>query len=190
MVVPNEAAARQRMAADGLRINYARAHPGQGTANVCACLDDVFLELLWFDGSPISDETMRIGLGGRANAGSPFGIAWRGEPTLDVDRYAAPFLDDERTLPVWSGSAAVANPFIFGSPGGVAPARRTDGLPGERQRPELVSLGSCVLRHPELDAIREAIDPIEGIELERGQPALRMTLLRPDGTPGRDIVWR
>ena len=100
MIVADEARARAQMEADGLRVNYARPHPGQGTANLCACLDDVFLELLWFDGSPMSDATKEIGLADRATGGSRFGIAWRGEPAVETVPYQAPFLPPERSIPV------------------------------------------------------------------------------------------
>ena len=177
------------MASDGLRVNYSRSHPGQGTTNVCACLDDVFLELLWFDGTPIADETRRIGLAARAAEGSRFGIAWRGEPAVQTRPYAAPFLAGRRSIPVWKGSEALDLPFIFGTPGGVPPIERTDGLPGERQRPELSTLGACILRHPNADPLRPIVDLIDGLEVERGTASLTMSLRRPDGTPGRTIVW-
>ena len=54
LFVSSEATARQMMDDAGLRVNYSLSHPGQGTRNLCACLDDVFLELIWLDGSPIS----------------------------------------------------------------------------------------------------------------------------------------
>ncbi|HSK41670.1 MAG TPA: VOC family protein, partial [Arenibaculum sp.] len=37
------------LASAGLRESFRRRHPGQGTANVCYCLDDAYLELLWVD---------------------------------------------------------------------------------------------------------------------------------------------
>ena len=57
LFVSGEARAREMMEAARLRVNYSRAHPGQGTRNLCACLDDVFLELLWLDGSEILPES-------------------------------------------------------------------------------------------------------------------------------------
>ncbi len=33
--------------AAGMVESYRRRHPGQGTANVCFCFDNAFLELLW-----------------------------------------------------------------------------------------------------------------------------------------------
>lgn len=46
LLVSDEQTAIAMMEDSGLRVNYRRVHPGQGTSNLCACLDDVFIELL------------------------------------------------------------------------------------------------------------------------------------------------
>ena len=48
LFVRNEEPAQRMMADAGLRVNYTRHHPGQGTTNLCACLDDMFFELLFY----------------------------------------------------------------------------------------------------------------------------------------------
>ncbi|MEO1271293.1 MAG: hypothetical protein AAFX99_24640, partial [Myxococcota bacterium] len=67
----------------GLVETYRRAHPGQGTANVCYALDNAFLELLWVVDldEALSPAIRRTGLALRSewkrHGISPFGIAWR-----------------------------------------------------------------------------------------------------------------
>jgi len=103
--VPNEAVAQDMMDAAGLVVNYSRQHAGQGTRNLCACLDDIFLELLWLDGTEVAPEAARIGLYARGRGeGSPLGVAWRGPAPLPTEPYAAPFLPDGATIAVAAAS--------------------------------------------------------------------------------------
>lgn len=195
LFVPNETTARSMMDAAGLRVNYSRAHPGQGTRNLCACLDDVFLELLWLDGSEISAETERITLGARARGeGSPVGVSWRSTAVFQNDQngtvpYTAPFLPTGITIPVAALSLDPSLPFVFQTPGGTPPIDRTDGLVGTRQAPELATMGSCNLRLPDPAAASTLMSPFENITVSKGTPALQIELLRPDGTVGRSVEW-
>ena len=66
LFVPSRACAERRFAAAGLRATFSRVHPGQGTTNLCAFLDDMFIELLWLDGSAPSQATQDLGLIDRA----------------------------------------------------------------------------------------------------------------------------
>ncbi len=85
LIVRDETQAHSMMDQAGLRVNYSRVHPGQGTRNICACLDDVFIELLWSDGSEVSPETRQVTLDDRCNGrGSPLGVSWRGTSPFDA----------------------------------------------------------------------------------------------------------
>ena len=190
ILVPDEATAERMLAHDGLRANYRRAHPGQGTRNACACLDDVFLELLWADGSEPSAATEAIGLGPRLRGeGSALGLAWRGDCALPTLPYAAPFLPDGVTIPVARASAEDASlPFVFRTPGGAPPAERPE-LSGERQRPELATLGACTLADPEPARLAPFAGAIDGLALAEGPSAFHLTLNDVEGRPARSMTW-
>ena len=179
----------------GLKVNYRRIHPGQGTSNLCACLDDVFIELLWLDGSEISDETEAITLSSRARGkGSSIGVSWRGLSPFENQNggttpYFAPFLPAGVNIPVATASLVPSLPFVFRTPGGTPPIRRTDGLVGERQAPELATLGSCEIVVPNADPVRELLAPFDSISVRSGNSAIKLTLLRKDGTVGRRVNW-
>ncbi len=120
----------------GFRVNYSRAPPGTRNAQSLCRLDDVFFELLWLDGSPVSAETERIGLAARGRGEwFPIGVSWRGPTTLETVPYAAPFLPNGRVIHMAVASLNTNVPFVFQSPGGIPPINRSDGLPGDRQRP-------------------------------------------------------
>jgi len=189
--VPGEAHARASMARVGLRINYSRKHPGQGTQNVCACLDDAFLELLWLDGSPMSPESEAIGLGARGRGlALPLGIAWRGQAPYETLPYAAPFLPDGITIPVARESLDPAMPLVFASPGGAAPVDRTDRLVGERQQPELATLARCRLRMPQAARAAALLAPFRRFDLHEGPLRLEFDLADAAGRVARTVVWK
>ncbi|MEM9107448.1 MAG: VOC family protein, partial [Pseudomonadota bacterium] len=147
LFVESRTVAEKMMDEAGLRANYSRSHPGQGTTNLCACLDDVFLELLWLDGSVMSEESERVSLGKRGRGeGMPVGIAWRGDCPLKTDQYAAPFMPIGKGIPFARASNSLSVPFVFETPGGVPPILREDDLAGERQRPLYTTLLSCLVR--------------------------------------------
>lgn len=195
LIVRDEAQARSMMDQAGLRVNYSRVHPGQGTRNICACLDDVFIELLWSDGSEVSQATMQVTLNDRCNGlGSPVGISWRRKSPFDDSDggtvpYFAPFLPAGVSIPVASKSLDLALPFVFQTPGGTPPIERTDGLVGDRQSPELATLGKCKLLVRDPKQIRDFLAPFEKIEVQEGAPTLRFELLRPGGSIGKVFSW-
>jgi hypothetical protein len=187
LFVASEAVARSMMQKAGLRVNYSRSHPGQGTRNLCACLDDIFIELIWLDGTPISPESERVTLGARGRGeGSPLGVSWRGEAVPDCDIYSAPFLPVGRTIPFARASLDPMMPFIFQSPGGVRPIDRTDGLVGERQQPHLTTLSHCTISLPEPDRTAGLLASFDQIVVARGARAIAFAI---NGVPDRTITW-
>lgn len=190
LFVPDERTARMMMADAGLRVNYSRGHPGQGTRNLCACLDDVFLELLWLDGTDISLATEQIGLADRGRGqGSPIGVSWRGSTDLVTREYAAPFLPKGNSIPVAVASKDLSLPFVFQTPGGVPPIERTDGLPGDRQRPNLTKLGACELRLPNPEKATSLVENFDAITLTEGPAGMRVTVLDKKGRTACKIAW-
>jgi len=190
LIVQDEATARAMMRAAGLRVNYSRAHPGQGTRNICACLDDMFFELLWADGTDASEETGRIGLTARCGgAGSPIGLSWRGETDLPCDAYAAPFLPEGLSIPVAQMSRSLAAPFVFQTPGGTPPIDRTDGLTGTRQSPDIATLGALEIAVPALEAVAPLIGAFDRVSFVAGPPQITATLLAPNGTRAAEFTW-
>lgn len=190
LLVSGEGEARQMMADAGLRVNYARQHPGQGTSNVCACLDDMFIELLWADGTAISDEGERISLGARFRGnGSPLGVSWRGTPPGGCAAYAPPYLPDGVTIPVMARSLEADMPFVFQTPGGLPPKDRDPALVGARQLPELERLGRCTIYQEDPAAVALIHAALPALDVRIGPPHLVLNLLRPDGVAGVTIDW-
>jgi hypothetical protein len=72
-----------RLEAAGLRIGIRREHPGQGTANVCFCFQDSYLELIWITDARDAAAAAAAPLAllersrWRAAGSSPFGICLR-----------------------------------------------------------------------------------------------------------------
>lgn len=191
LFVRDEKNARAMMDSAGLRVNYTRVHKGQGTSNVCACLDDMFLELLWLDGSAIDAEAERVGLAPRGRGlGSPIGVSWRGGCALEQVPYAAPFLPSGVTIPVARASLDSALPFVFRTPGGIRPIDRTDGLVGDRQSPHLTVLGHCEITVPNPEVVSALLHGFERLSVSFGEPALHIALLDPQGEIGRAFTWR
>jgi hypothetical protein len=127
--------------AAGLRESFRRAHPGQGTGNVCYCFDDAYLELLWVVdpdelASPAVAPTRLAERAAWERTGAcPFGIALRGAGPMPFATwdYRAPFLPADMAIPVAEASADPAQPFLFRSPGTSRPDAWTDGRAGMRQ---------------------------------------------------------
>lgn len=190
LFVPNELRAREMMASAGLRVNYTRIHKGQGTRNLCACLDDMFLELLWLDGSECAAETERITLAARGRGlGSPIGVSWRGACDLDCAAYAAPFLPPGSTIPVARASLDLSLPFVFRTPGGTRPIDRMGGLVGNRQSPHLAVLGHCEILAPNPEAVAQLLRPFGNITVREGEHGLNVTLLDSNGRVAREFAW-
>ena len=101
-VFPRDPAALQRrLDMEGLVPSFRRDHPGQGTANVCYCFENTYLELLRVEDAtaerhPHVARTALIRRGSGDASVCPIGIAWRNEAdgTMDVDtwHYEPPFL--------------------------------------------------------------------------------------------------
>ncbi|MDF0597673.1 VOC family protein [Psychromarinibacter halotolerans] len=129
--------------AKGLAPSFRRAHPGQGTANVCYCFENTYLELLWVDDATAQQHpgVARTGLIQRGTGGAsacPIGIAWRDaqDAALDAETwdYHAPFLPAGMSIAVATESDDPTHPFVFRSPGTSAPSEWTDGRAGRLQR--------------------------------------------------------
>lgn len=190
LFVPHEPRAREMMAKAGLRVNYSRIHKGQGTRNVCACLDDMFLELIWLDGSDAAKECEEITLAARGRGeGSPIGVSWRGECELDCVDYKAPFLPDGVAIPVARASLDPDMPFVFRTPGGIRPIDRSDGLVGNRQSPDLTVLGRCEITVPNPAPVAELLAAFDRITVREGHPSLNLILLDRNGRTGREFKW-
>ena len=191
MFVRDQHEAETLMRESGLRVNYSRAHPGQGTRNLCACLDDVFLELLWLDDTPISAESERISLGTRGRGhGSPLGIAWRGDPEFETEAYNAPFLPEGMAIPVASASLDPALPFVFGSPGGARPVDWANELAGSRQSPGLLTMGSCRVVAPAPETTAILLQDFPNIEVAEGEWGLEFELCNESGNVAKTVRWR
>lgn len=110
---------------------YRRAHPGQGTENVCYCFDNLFLELLWVrDPDEVRDVPIRRTKlfersRWRVDGTCPFGVAWRGDdPAFGQPAwpYRPPYLPAGLAIPVATDSDEPRQPMMFRSPGSSAPA--------------------------------------------------------------------
>lgn len=195
-----EAAALERA---GLRESFRRRHPGQGTANVCYCFDNAYLELLWAEDPPDPSlaTVARTRLAERAdwrrNGAVPFGIAVRGSIGEDLPfetwNYLAPFLPPGMAIPVAVASDDLRQPFLFRSPGNQRPEHWTDGRAGARQRS--AGLGDIVALDLDLPpgvrpapALR-ALEQAGLLTLGTGDhgPRLILTLSRTDGGPFRRL---
>ncbi|BBE74582.1 VOC family protein [Oharaeibacter diazotrophicus] len=133
-------AVHDRLAAAGLVPSYERRHHGQGTANVCWCFDDAYLELLFVvDPDEIAaPATARSRLAERARwrttGASPVGIGLRGGALpLPTWEYRFEGLPPGLSIPVAAASDDVRRPFVFVSPGTRPPVEWTDGHAGVRQ---------------------------------------------------------
>lgn len=114
----------------GLTETYRRAHPGQGTANVCFAFNNLYLELLWLtsEAEARSPAIARTRLWERSQwrtlGTCPFGIAFRGDlagagvPTWD---YRPPYLPPGMGIQVATDSEDPMQPMLFSFPGSAAP---------------------------------------------------------------------
>lgn len=131
----------------GLTDTYCRAHPGQGTANVCFAFDNLFLELLWLTSevearSPAIARTRLWERRQWLNQGScPFGVAVRGDlagagvPSWDYrPPYLAQVLPDGAGIPVATASDDPAVPMAFVSPWKESPLQWPDERRGTLQQ--------------------------------------------------------
>lgn len=195
----------------GLVASYRRHHSGQGTANVCYCFDNTYLELLWEeDGREIrSPMVSRTGLAERAawrhTGASPFGIAlrgWSGRNGLPFPtwNYAPDYLPQGVTIPMAVSNALPGQPLLFGSPGNTRPDAWTDGRSGVRQHPAgLAEIARVHLDLPDRVTASDDLRLLEATGLVSltatgNGPRMELTLSRIDAGPPRrltlpDFTW-
>ncbi len=191
LFVPDRASAEQLFATAGLRATFSRVHPGRGTTNLCAFLDDMFIELLWLDGSQPSQATHDLGLIDRARGqGLPLGLAWRGTFSLPTFGYAAPFLPAGKTLSVAEASRDPRVPLLFQSPAQVAPMHLPKAQVGTRQRPSLTILKSCQIGLIDVKTARGALAEFARVTVRPSpRPYMRFAISRARGTRPQTITW-
>lgn len=138
--VDSRAAALEALALCGLVHSFGRSHPGQGTANLAACFDNAYLELLWGENLaeliavPVARTRLAERARWRENGANPFGIGLRGGLPFPSWEYRPSYLPDGASIPVALASEDPRQPFLFRSPGAARPDAWTDGMAGERQR--------------------------------------------------------
>lgn len=200
--VEDRAAAERALAACGLVESFRRSHDGQGTANLCACFDNAYLELLWPEdhAALISVSVARTRLAERSrwheNGASPFGIGLRGRIPFPTWEYRPPFLPDGVGIAVALGSEDPRQPFLFRSPAEARPDQWTDGRAGKRQ--QAAGLAEITGLHLDLPV---GASPALRTLAERGvlslrpavKPRMLLTVSRADGGQRvlslPDFVW-
>lgn len=150
--VDDRAAALAVLDRCGLVESFRRSHNGQGTANICACFDNAYLELLWPEdqGELASVSVARTRLAERSRwhdtGASPFGLGLRGRIPFPTWEYRPPFLDEGMAIAL--GSEDPRQPFLFRSPNRLRPDQWDNGLAGARQ--QAAGLAEIVGLHLEL----------------------------------------
>lgn len=183
----------------GLRESFRRDHPGQGTANLCYCFDNAYLELLWLtdEAQARAPAIARTRLTERANwrstGASPFGIALRGgaaEPPLPIAHwdYQPPYLPDGQSIAVAVFSDKPTQPLVFRSPGRARPDAWSDAGIGVRQHP----VGLREISEVEI-ILPQGVEPAEDLrrlaacpwlKLAHGAgPQMILTIRRDNGPP-------
>lgn len=188
--VPDRASALAALKSCGLAESFRRSHDGQGTANVAACFDNAYLELLWAEDPAelVSVSVARTRLAERSRwretGASPFGLGLRGRLPFPTWDYRPPFLPEGSVVPVALGSDDPRQPFLFRSPAEARPDQWTDGSAGKRQQ----AAGLTEITGLQLDlpvgaapAVRALAD--EGLLTLRPavSPRLLLTIARADG---------
>ena len=176
--------------AAGMVESYRRRHPGQGTANVCFCFDNAFLELLWVTSEaevtspPIARTRLAERARWRETGACPFGIAIRTAASDGPDAplpfatwpFAPPYLPPGTTIPVALASEDPRQPFVFRSPGSARPDAWTDGRAGTRQRDAgLAEIAGVHLRLPVPLPAGDALEALQHAGLVTVEPALADT---------------
>ncbi len=120
-----------RLEALDLTPTYCRTHVGQGTANVCFCFENAYLEILWVtnEAETRSAPVARLQLAARAQwrtaATNPFGIAWRpttgGEQGPTAWPCTPPYLPAGAAIAVATASDDLSQPLLFSFPGSLPP---------------------------------------------------------------------
>ncbi|MEM9193644.1 MAG: VOC family protein [Myxococcota bacterium] len=189
LVPPEDARATGRagraLAGAGLVPSYERRHLGQGTANVCYCFDNAFLELLFVvaPSELARPEVRRTGLRERFGGGCPFGIAVRGgPPPFPTWEYRFEALPPGLTIPVTTESTDLEQPFLFSFPGTKRPDAWTDGRAGERQAAAgFREIEGLELRIPTAGNGVRALAATGLLAVAEGEPELRLRLSHRSG---------
>jgi hypothetical protein len=132
LFVPDMEAAEGLGRSLGLTETYRRTHPGQGTANICYCFENAFLELLVLTdpseaGSPAIARTGLLQRSSWRDLGTcPVGMAWRldrqeAPPSFATWPFRPPYLPESMHIPVAVESDDPAVPLLFQSPGTAPP---------------------------------------------------------------------
>lgn len=130
----------------GLVESFRRRHPGQGTANLCACFDNAYLELLWpEDEAELGTvQIVRTRLAERARwrdtGACPFGIALRGRMPVPFWEYRPPYLAAGQGIAVALASEDPRQPFLFRSPGNARPDAWENAVPRQEGLAEITGL--------------------------------------------------
>lgn len=191
-----------------LQETYRRAHPGQGTANVCFAFDNLYLELLWLtsEAEARSPAIERARLWERSQwrtlGTCPFGIAFRGNlasagvPTWD---YRPPYLPEGAAIQVAADRDDPMQPMLFSFPGGTAPSEWPAERRGRLQRGggwgRVVDVMLRLSADVEPSAALIALAGASGLALEQGDgqafgatmkligvdDSVTKTLVMPDG---------
>ncbi len=182
----------------GLQETYRRAHPGQGTANMCFAFDNLYLELLWLtsEAEARSQAIERTRLWERSQwrtlGTCPFGIAFRGDlasagvPTWD---YRPPYLPDGMAIPVATVSDDPALPMVFVSPGQERPVEWPPARRGTLQQSggwgEVlwvdIGLPPRAAAAPPLRTVASASSPLRITARQDGRHSLRLALANAQG---------
>ncbi|MGK4001439.1 VOC family protein [Sorangium sp. So ce1036] len=211
VLVERGAPERVALESAGLRESFRRSHPGQGTANVCFCFDNAYLELLWVEArdelaSPLVARTrLAARAAWRRTGASPFGVAVRSAPpgaplpfaTWD---YRPPYVPEGVAIDVALASADLRQPFLFRPPGARRPDAWADGRAGARQRPagfaDIAGVHLDLSPGAQADPALRCLQEAGVLSLGEGGAGPRMvvTFSRVDGGPARrlslpDFTW-
>lgn len=178
---PDSAVIRQLTAA-GLVETYRRAHSGQGTANLCYCFDNLYLECIHLTNAheATSPAIRRAGLyersAWRTQGHCPFGLAWRGASPEDAGiecwDFSPPYLPRGVAIKVAVDSDDTRQPMMFTFPGTQPPSAWPRARQGELQH--AAGLGSVVgvrltlPRDVAPSAALSAMAKQSGLQLEAG----------------------
>jgi hypothetical protein len=197
---------RAGLQALGLAPSFKRAHPGQGTRNVCFCFDNAYLELVWIEDA-VAARSMagRLRLVERADPSAPdvlpFGFGIRTDRALPFAAFAyrPPFLPAGTAIAVAVESEDGRQPLIFRSPGSLRPDAWTDGHAGARQAAAgLEAIIALRLDLPAPTPTGRALGALVDAGLltlgrAAGAPRLRLSIARADGGVGDlllpDAAW-
>ncbi len=167
----------------GFAPGRAAVHEGQGTANLCFCFDNAYLECLWMHdeaeirSAAVSPVSLWERTHWRENGACPFGVALRRKsPSAQPHTwaYAAPFLPPGATLPILTPPDSPELPLVFLSP--LAPGDRSHCPPAEHggMRREIARV-RIEMPQAELPPVLRAIEASPPVGFARG-PDYRMQI--------------